>query len=123
MPMTKKILIVDDERNVIELLSVNLLAHGFKVISAEDGEEGLNKAFKEFPDLILLDMRLPKLNGLELCERLKADKRTKHIPLFFLTAAAQREDVEKAISAGSDCYFTKPFDIQHVIQNIKKITA
>lgn len=119
--MPKKILIVDDEINLLELVKVNLEAAGFSVITAQDGEEGLKKTYDENPDLIILDIYLPGIDGCELCRRIKNDPRTKDMPVIFLTAATQKEDIKKAIDAGCDLFLSKPFDPLKLVEMAEKI--
>ena len=104
-----KILVVDDEANIRQLLQYNLQLDGHNVIVAVDGEDGLRKV-SEKPDLILLDVTMPRLDGLQTCVKLKANPKTRSIPVFMLTAKSQLMDAEKAFRAGADDYLTKPFD-------------
>ncbi|OGS45718.1 MAG: hypothetical protein A2539_08085 [Elusimicrobia bacterium RIFOXYD2_FULL_34_15] len=119
--MNKKILIVDDEVNVVELLKVNLEANKYNVITAYSGEEGLAKVETEHPDLIILDCLMPNIDGWEVCENIKCNSKTKNIPVIFLTAATQREDIERAKKSGSDFFVAKPFDPLDLIRKVKKI--
>jgi len=97
----KKILIIEDEKDIVELLSFNLTREGFDVISANTGEEGLQKAEKEIPDLILLDIMLPGLNGIDVCRSLKGNEQTLHIPIIMLTA--RNEDKARRFSSWRKC--------------------
>jgi len=115
----KKILIVDDEADLVETIRFPLELEGFKVLAAYNGEEGLNQARAEKPDLILLDLMLPKLDGYKICRLLKFDERYKHIPIFMLTAKTQEKDKILGKETGADEYFTKPFDIDGLIAKIK----
>jgi len=115
----KKILIVDDEADLVETIRFPLELEGFKVLAAYNGEEGLNQARTEKPDLILLDLMLPKLDGYKICRLLKFDDRYKHIPIFMLTAKTQEKDKILGKETGADEYFTKPFDIDGLIAKIK----
>ncbi|HAX61300.1 MAG TPA: hypothetical protein DCX95_01895 [Elusimicrobia bacterium] len=119
--MSKKILIIDDEINLLELLRVNLETAGFNVITAADGEDGLKMIFDENPDLVILDIYLPGIDGCDLCHKIKNDPRTKHIPVIFLTAATQKEDIRKAIDAGGDLFLPKPFDPLKLVEIAEKI--
>jgi DNA-binding response OmpR family regulator len=103
------ILVVDDEPNIIELVRVTLEDDRVRIVVAADGEEALAVAHLERPDLILLDVNLPDLSGLEVCRRLRAEARTLDMKIVMLTAAAQRDDVERGRAAGADDYLTKPF--------------
>ena len=118
--MPKKILIIEDEENLVKLLSVNLKTRGFSVVAASDGEEGLEMAFAEMPDAVILDVRLPSIDGWEICQRLKNNEKTKHIPVIFLTAASQKKDAEKASEVGGDLYLTKPFDPLELADIVEK---
>ena len=115
----KKILIVDDEADLVETIRFPLELEGFQVLAAYNGEEGLNQARSERPDLILLDLMLPKLDGYKICRLLKFDDRYKHIPIFMLTAKTQEKDKILGKETGADEYFTKPFDIDGLIAKIK----
>jgi two-component system phosphate regulon response regulator PhoB len=103
------ILVVDDEPNIIELVRITLEDDRVRIVVAADGEEALTVAHLERPDLILLDVNLPDLSGLEVCRRLRAEARTRDTKIVMLTAAAQRDDVERGRAAGADDYLTKPF--------------
>ena len=115
----KKILIVDDEADLVETIRFPLELGGFQVLAAYNGEEGLNQARSERPDLILLDLMLPKLDGYKICRLLKFDDRYKHIPIFMLTAKTQEKDKILGKETGADEYLTKPFDIDELIAKIK----
>jgi len=106
----KKILIIEDEKNLVELLQVNFESAGFQVIFAWDGEEGLIKTMAEKPDAVILDLRLPVLNGWDVCRAVKANTKTKNIPIIILTAATQKSDYLESKNVGCDAYITKPFD-------------
>ena len=118
--MKKKILVVDDEPDFVDLLGVRLQDSGYEVISASDGASGLKKAQEEKPSLIILDILMPKINGFELCKRLKENKLTKDIPVIMLTALAQEQDLTKGVKEGEDCFITKPFNSTDLIYEIEK---
>jgi DNA-binding response OmpR family regulator len=103
------VLVVDDEPSIVEVVRVTLEDDRVRVVVAGDGAEALAAAGTERPDLILLDVNLPDLSGLEVCRRLRADARTQDTKIVMLTAAAQREDVERGRAVGADEYLTKPF--------------
>jgi DNA-binding response OmpR family regulator len=103
------VMVVDDEPNIIELVRITLEDDRVRIVVAADGEEALTVAHLERPDLILLDVNLPDLSGLEVCRRLRAEARTQDTKIVMLTAAAQRDDVERGRAAGADDYLTKPF--------------
>lgn len=119
---SKRILVVEDEKDVVDLLSLNLRkAGGFIVSSASDGANGLAKARDEKPDLIILDLMLPKMSGLEVCKILKTDAATRQIPVLMLTAKAEEIDRIVGLELGADDYVVKPFSPREVILRIKAI--
>lgn len=117
--MNNTILVIEDEINIQELIKYNLEKNGYKVILADDGISGMNEAFANVPDLILLDIMLPGLDGLEVCKRLRMDKRTKKIPIFMLTAKSEELDKVLGLELGADDYITKPFSIKELIARIR----
>jgi two-component system phosphate regulon response regulator PhoB len=118
----KTILIVEDERDVIDLLTLNLRrAGGFTLSTATDGVTGLRKAREEKPALIILDLMLPGISGLELCKMLKSESRTRDIPILMLTAKAEEIDRILGLEFGADDYVTKPFSPREVILRIQAI--
>lgn len=121
--MKKKILVVEDEPPILAMLQERLLAEDFDVITAVDGKEALAQVEKGKPDLILLDVMLPKINGYEVLERLKKDKKTAHIPVVMLTALSQPKNVEIAIRLYADKYLTKPIEPAVLVSEIKKTLA
>lgn len=114
-----KILVVDDEENIRKLVHYNLILDGYDVIMAVDGKEGLEKAIQEKPDLILLDIMMPEMDGLEVCSRLKKNPETRDIPIFMLSAKGQMQDLEDAFEVGADNYITKPFDVDKLSEIIQ----
>lgn len=117
----KKILIVDDEKPIQHILKFNLKKNGFDVYIANNGLEGLEKAIEIIPDLILLDIMMPKLTGYEVCEKLKENDDTKDIPVIFLSAKGRSNDKQKANDYGGCCYLTKPFSPKLVIEKIEEL--
>src|SRR5581483_8363131 len=107
-----RVLVIEDERGLTEVLSYNLQREGYETIVAHDGQEGLRKAQTLLPDLILLDLMLPILNGLEVCRELKAGERTRDIPILMLTAKTEETDQVVGFSLGADDYVTKPFSVK-----------
>ena len=105
----KKILIIEDEPDIVELIAYNLEREGYRVISANSGETGLAKVISEHPDLILLDIMLPGMNGLDVCRRLKSHDTTRHIPVIMLTARDEDANIVTGLELGADDYITKPF--------------
>lgn len=123
--MNKKILVVDDEEYLVILLKDNLEFDGFTVYEAYNGEEALQRAYERKPDLIVLDIGMPKLDGWEVCRRLKENPATSHIPIVILSALTQDEDMEKGRRLGAIRYFKKPCDpaiIVNVVKDILKVT-
>lgn len=118
--MTKKVLIVDDEKDIVETLKFILEGEGLNCIVAYDGEEALTLAKNEKPDLIILDVMLPKINGYKVCRLLKFDAKYKHIPILMVTARSQEEDKIIGEETGADEYVTKPFDIEIITKLTKK---
>jgi len=118
--MPKKILVVDDETELLKAISIRLKTCGYEVITACDGQEGLEKAKSVSPDLIVLDVLMPKMDGYEVCRMLKFDEKYKSIPVIMLTAKAQ--DIDKAMGkkVGADDYIIKPFETQDLIDKIKR---
>jgi DNA-binding response OmpR family regulator len=112
------VLVVDDDLVIQKLLQVNFEMEGYDVITAGDGEEGLAKAQAEHPDAIVLDVMMPKMDGLEVARRLKADDDTSGIPIILLSAKAQQADVQAGQATGADEYLTKPFDPLELLQRV-----
>jgi len=115
----KRILIVDDEKDIVKSIQFMLEFEGSECLVAYDGEEALLKAKSENPDLILLDIMLPKINGYQVCRLLKSDEKYKHIPIIMLTAKAQESDKFWGKETGADDYMTKPFELEKLIQKIQ----
>ena len=114
-----KILIVDDEKPIHTYLQRKLSKLGYYVFIAKDGEEALAQAFSHLPDIILLDIKMPKLNGIDVCKRLKSDDRTKHIHILMLSAKAQSEEIEEGMKAGADKYLCKPISFPDILKEIQ----
>lgn len=119
--MKETILIVEDEKDIVKMLEYNLGKEGFKTLSARDGETALELVGKEQPDLILLDLMLPGIDGLEVCKALKEEKRTASIPIIMLTAKSQESDKVIGLELGADDYITKPFSPRELIARIKAV--
>jgi two-component system phosphate regulon response regulator PhoB len=116
-----KILIVDDEPDIVELVSYNLAKEGYQVLAAATGEAGLKTAKSKVPDLIVLDLLLPGMDGLEVCKLLKADSKTQYIPVVMLTAKTEETDVVTGLEVGADDYITKPFSPKILIARIRTV--
>ncbi|MDD5108556.1 MAG: response regulator [Candidatus Omnitrophica bacterium] len=119
--MKEKILIVEDEKDIVKMLRYNLEKEGFKVIDARDGEDALDLAVRQHPDLILLDLMLPGMDGLEVCKALKKESKTGSIPIIMLTAKSQESDKVVGLELGADDYITKPFSPRELIARIKAV--
>ncbi|MDO8536117.1 MAG: response regulator [Candidatus Omnitrophota bacterium] len=119
--MAKIILIIDDEVQLVEMVKMRLEAAGYEVISAYDGQAGFDKAKKEKPDLIILDLMLPKMDGYKVCGLLKNDARYSKIPIIMFTARVQEEDMRLGKDLGAEAYVTKPFDPKILLSKIKEL--
>ncbi|MDD4910309.1 MAG: response regulator transcription factor [Candidatus Omnitrophica bacterium] len=119
--MKEKILIVEDERDIVKMLDYNLKKDGFRTLSCYDGEAALSLARREHPDLIILDLMLPGIDGLEVCKILKKEGRTAIIPIVMLTAKAQEADKILGLELGADDYITKPFSPRELIARVKAV--
>ncbi len=117
--MEKTILIIEDDENISKALEVRLQARGYKVLTAFDAIQGMQKATGTLPDVILLDITMPGGNGLSLAERLKASANTKAIPIIFLTASQQSDLREKAMALGATAYFEKPYDFDYLLAALR----
>jgi len=119
--MSAKILIVEDNQENIDLLHFFLKPQDYKLLTVKDGEEALKVVRKEIPDIILLDIMLPKLDGFQVCERLKKDERTKFIPIIMITALKDMKDKLKALEVGADDFITKPFENVELLARVKSL--
>ena len=116
-----KILVVDDEPNINDMLEIRLKFHGYDVIKAFDGEEALKKARNENPDLIILDIMLPKINGYDICRMLKFDTKYKHIPIIIFSARGSMQDKQISVEVGADAFFNKPFISEDLLAKIQEL--
>ena len=123
MAQRKKVLIVDDEEDIISLIKISLNLAGFDTFEALDGQKALTILKKQKPDLILLDIMMPRMDGYELCKRLKKNRKLKGIPVVFLTAKGQKEDAEKGLACGADDYIVKPFDPYELGERVRELLA
>ena len=119
----KKILIADDRSEVVELVKATLEGEGYRTIDASDGKEALEKIGLERPDLVLLDIVMPKMDGFEVLSKLRGDPKTKDIPVIMLTAKGQKLDREKGIKLGASDYIIKPFSPSHLLDKIEELIA
>ena len=117
----EKILAVDDEEDILELLRFNLSREGYQVSCASSGEEALRLVQSEIPDLIVLDLMLPGIDGLEVARRLKNDPNTKHIPIVMLTAKGEEADIVAGLELGADDYVTKPFSPRILVARVRAV--
>ncbi len=117
----EKILIIEDEKDIVKMLDYNLKKEGFRVSSANNGEDGLDMVRKEYPDIILLDLMLPGMDGLEVCKAVKNETKTALIPIIMITAKAQEADKIVGLELGADDYVTKPFSPRELIARIKAV--
>ena len=118
---SKNIIVVEDDLDIMELISFNLANEGHQVFEANDGEVGIDKARNNNPDLILLDLMLPGIQGLDVCRIIKSDQETKEIPIIMVTALGQEEDIVKGLETGADDYITKPFSIKVLIARVNAV--
>jgi len=116
-----RILVVDDEIYIVHILDFSLGMEGYEVLTALDGEQALEKARTEKPDLIVLDIMMPKLDGYETCKRLKADPETKDLPVILLSAKGRNVDQKVGFEVGADDYITKPFSPRKLVERINAI--
>jgi DNA-binding response OmpR family regulator len=114
-----RILIVDDEADLVAVLRFGLETEGFEVIEAGDGEEGLRRARDDRPDLMVLDLMLPKLDGYKVCRALKFDERYKSLPIFILSARSGEQDRRLALDMGADAYISKPYEMKDLVARIR----
>ena len=114
----RRVLVADDDPDILDLLTLNLECHGYQVHAAADGEQAREMAMRMLPDLVVLDVMMPKMDGLEVLAALKAHPETRDIPVVMLTAKASDSDVWQGWQAGADYYITKPFDLDELMRFI-----
>ena len=119
----KKILIAEDERDIRDLITFTLGFAGFEVVSAANGEEAVSLARQEIPDLILMDVRMPRMTGYEACAIMKADEKLKNIPVIFLSAKGQDSEIKTGLQAGATDYLLKPFAPDQLTERIQAVFA
>jgi two-component system phosphate regulon response regulator PhoB len=117
----ERILIVEDDEDIMELIAYNLERENYRVIKVESGEAALTKIAKSIPDLILLDLMLPELDGLEVCKQLRADTRTQLVPIIMVTAKGEESDIVAGLELGADDYITKPFRPKELIARVRSV--
>ncbi|MDP2905820.1 MAG: response regulator [Candidatus Omnitrophota bacterium] len=119
--MKKRILVVDDEVQLVEMVKMRLESCGYEALTALDGQVGLDRAKKDKPDLIILDLMLPKIDGYKICRMLKFDEKYKSIPIVMFTARAQESDEKLGYEVGADAYIVKPFESSVLLAKIKEL--
>ncbi len=117
----RHVLIIDDEKDIVESVEYNLAKEGYKISKAYDGINGLEAVHKKLPDLVILDLMLPGMSGIEICKAMKADQKTSSIPVIMLTAKGEETDKIVGLEVGADDYITKPFSIRELAARIKTI--
>ncbi len=117
----EKILVVEDEIDILEVIEYNLSREGFRVLSSRDGDEALRIARNDAPDLVLLDLMLPRVDGLEVCRKLKGDAVTSEIPIIMVTAKGEESDIVLGLGLGADDYVTKPFGPKELVARVKAV--
>jgi DNA-binding response OmpR family regulator len=116
-----KILVAEDERDIRELISFTLRHHGHQVLTAANGDDALSLTLRELPDLVLLDIRMPRLTGYDVCRRIKADPSAQHIPVAFLSAKGQDAEIQAGVAAGASDYILKPFAPDQLIERVDRL--
>jgi len=119
--MAPKILIAEDERDIRDLIAFSLRYGGFDVIEAQNGQEAVDQALAETPDLILMDVRMPKMTGYQACQKLKSLNQTKHIPVIFLSAKGQESEIQEGLDAGAEEYILKPFAPDELANKVRAV--
>jgi two-component system alkaline phosphatase synthesis response regulator PhoP len=120
-PVRERILVVEDEEDILELIRYNLTREGYRVSAATSGEDGLRLALRDKPDLVVLDLMLPGIDGIEVCRRLKTDAATRYIPVVMVTAKGEEADVVAGLELGADDYLTKPFSPKVLVARIRAV--
>jgi phosphate regulon transcriptional regulator PhoB len=117
----EKVVVVEDENDILEMMAYNLEREGYRVLTADDGESGLELIRREAPDLVLLDLMLPGLDGVEICRQLKVDPMSRSIPVIMVTAKAEESDVVLGLGIGADDYIPKPFSPRELVARVKAV--
>jgi two-component system sensor histidine kinase/response regulator len=123
MESKKKVLAIDDENDVLLIIRSALHAEGYEVVTANNGYDGLALAEDASPDLIILDIMMPEMDGFEVLEQLKENERTAHIPIVILTGVSSKDKIREALNKGIDYYIVKPFDYQDLVSKVKLAIA
>lgn len=119
--MSRTVFIVEDDQDIAEILRFNLEQKGYRVEWKDNGEEAYERIIKKIPDLLILDISLPGISGIQICRYIKNNPETRQLPVMMLTARTKREDREEGINAGADDYVTKPFNLNDVLERIKTL--
>ncbi|MDQ3646599.1 MAG: response regulator [Actinomycetota bacterium] len=122
-PTEKRILICDDDPAILRVLQVNLEIEGYQVYAAHHGEEAVELAIANQPDLVILDIMMPRLDGYQACEKIKANEATRDTPVIFLSARAQQSDIDRGKSFGVSEYLTKPFDPMELLEVVERLIS
>ncbi len=122
MDNKRRLLIVDDEPDLADMIKFRLESNGYEILLANDGQQALEVARKERPDLIILDLMLPKMDGYKVCGLLKKDARYANIPIIIFTAKAQEEDKKLSQEVGANAYLSKPFEPKILLEKIRELT-
>lgn len=121
--MFKRIFVVEDDLDIAELLEFNLVRHGYLVSTFSDGSEAYDGILSDLPDLVILDLTLPGLTGMEICRYMRNTRRTQKIPIIILTARTAESDRLESIKSGANKFITKPFSIKEVLTNVQDLTS
>ncbi|HEX5132313.1 MAG TPA: response regulator [Candidatus Krumholzibacteria bacterium] len=116
---TEKIVVIEDEEDILEVIAYNLKREGYEVVTSTSGEDGLDKIARSSPQLVVLDIMLPEIDGIEICRKLKADPLTRSIPVIMVTAKGEESDVVLGLGVGADDYLTKPFSPKELVARVK----
>lgn len=121
--MPKQVLIVDDEPNIVLSVEFLMKREGYEVVTAADGQEALDILADERPDLVILDVMMPRKNGFEVCAEVRADAQLADIPILMLTAKGREAEIKKGLSLGADAYITKPFSTHELVARVNELLA
>ncbi|MEW6040772.1 MAG: response regulator [Elusimicrobiota bacterium] len=119
--MTKKIVVIDDEEDYLNLVKTILEPLGYKIIFSSNGTDGLSKIKSDIPDLVILDVNMPEINGYQLCQQIRKTQDIKHIPIILLTVRRKEDDKVKGLELGADDYITKPFHPKELIARVETV--
>ena len=118
---TERIVVIEDEDDILEVIAYNLKREGYEVVTSTSGEDGLDKIERNAPQLVILDLMLPEIDGIELCRKLKADPLTQAIPVIMVTAKGEESDVVLGLGVGADDYITKPFSPREMVARVRAV--